>query len=108
MDSAGSVYKVVLVTAPVKEAEEIGRSIVENRLAACVNIIEKIKSIYWWEEKVCADSEALLVFKTSKEKIRFLIDQVKKIHSYDVPEIIVLPIEYGNQDYLNWIDESVK
>ena len=104
MDSG---FKMVIVTAPVRDAEKIGRIAVEKKLAACVNIIGKIKSIYWWKNKLNTDNESMLIFKTIKGKIGDLLSAIKKEHTYEVPEIIVLNIEEGNPDYFKWITESV-
>ncbi|MBU1076310.1 MAG: divalent-cation tolerance protein CutA [Spirochaetes bacterium] len=107
-DPDKGLYKVVLVTAPRQEADMIGQVIVQQKLSACVNIVDTIKSIYWWENKLNTDEEALLIFKTTKDKAEALITKVKQIHSYDVPEVVVLDISSGNEDYLKWILESVK
>lgn len=102
-------YRVVFVTASsVSEAEKIAQELIRNKLAACVSITEKIKSIYRWQGKIECASEVLMIIKTNGEKIQELIKTVKQKHSYTVPEIIALPILEGNEDYLNWIDESVE
>ncbi len=100
-------YYVVLITAPVDKGEEIARFIVENKLGACVNVVPRVTSLYWWQGKIENDKESLLVVKTSSEKFPHLVREVKKVHPYTVPEIIALPIAEGNEDYLKWIDESV-
>jgi len=97
---------VVLITAPREdEAVRIARSLVEARLAACVNIIKDIRSIYSWQGKIEDDSEVLLVVKTRSELFDSLSKKVKELHSYSVPEIIALPIIKGSEDYLKWIRE---
>ncbi len=101
-------HRVVLITTPTDKGEEIARYLVENKLAACVNIVQKIKSIYWWQGKIEEDAESLLIVKTSDEKMDELIEKVRAIHPYTVPEIISLKIEEGNPDYLKWIEESLK
>lgn len=101
-------FKMVLATCPAAEAEKIGKIIVEKKLAACVNIIDKIKSIYWWKDKLNTDDETLLIFKTTEKKIDNLVSAIKEVHTYEVPEIIVFNIEGGNKDYLKWITESVE
>jgi periplasmic divalent cation tolerance protein len=80
----------------------------KNKLAACVNIIDNIKSIFWWQGKIDKAKEVLLIIKTKKKLIDKLIKKVKSLHSYAVPEIIALPIIAGNKKYLEWIDESVR
>ena len=101
------MYVVIFITAPnKKEAEHIAQQLIKNRLAACVNIMENIKSIFWWEGKVDRAKEVLLIIKTRKSLINKLIKKVKSLHSYAVPEIIALPIIAGNKQYLDWINES--
>ena len=102
-----SNYKVVMVTAPIRKAEIIGRQIVENKLAACANFIQNIKSIYWWEKKVTSENETLIIFKTKKDKLKDLENKLKELHPYEVPDIIVVDIEGGNNEYLKWIDNSI-
>jgi len=101
------MYVVIFITAPnKKEAEHIAQQLIKTRLAACVNITENIKSIFWWKGKVDRASEVLLIIKTRKSLINKLIKKVKSLHSYAVPEIIALPIIAGNKQYLDWINES--
>jgi periplasmic divalent cation tolerance protein len=95
---------VVLVTAPSPDqAAEIARALVEERLAACGNVVPAIRSIYRWEGKVHEDAEALLVLKTTRGRFEALRDRVLALHPYDVPEVIALPVEAGSADYLAWI-----
>jgi periplasmic divalent cation tolerance protein len=95
---------VVLVTAPSAEkAAEIARTLVEERLAACGNVIPGIRSIYAWEGKVHDDAEALLVLKAPRKLLQDLCDRVVALHPYEVPEVIGLPIEGGNERYIDWI-----
>lgn len=95
---------IVFVTAPNKgEAARIAEAIVSERLAACVNIIEGIESIYRWEGKIARDSELLLVIKTTGERYDELERRVKELHSYTTPEVIAYRIERGSADYLNWL-----
>ena len=101
-------YCVVFITTPAGEGEKIASLIVEKKLGACVNVVKDISSLYWWKGNIEKDSESLLVVKTSLEKLPQLTEEVKKVHPYTVPEIIALPIIGGNEDYLNWIDESLK
>ncbi|MDQ7844437.1 MAG: divalent-cation tolerance protein CutA [Armatimonadota bacterium] len=100
---------VVLVTAPSREeAERIGRAVVEDRLAACANVVPAVASTYWWRGAVEQAGEALLVLKTCRDLLEPLGRRVRALHSYTVPEVIALPIAGGNPDYLRWIDESVR
>lgn len=100
---------VVLVTCgSAKEAQRIARALVEARLAACGNILEApVHSIYRWKGKVESAREYLLIIKTSRRRFAALGDAVKRLHSYDVPEIISLPVAAGSTAYLNWIATSV-
>jgi periplasmic divalent cation tolerance protein len=104
---SGGWLIVFITTSSIDEAERIGRGILEKRLAACVNIVRDIKSIYWWKEKIEEGSEVLLIVKTRSEKFRELVEYVKNVHSYEVPEIIALPIIMGYSEYLKWLDETV-
>ena len=102
-------YGVVFMTASGHaEAESIAENIVSHKLAACVNILPNIKSFYWWENKLCKDDELLLIAKIKTSNYKELEKAVKELHSYDVPEIILLPIEDGANTYLGWINEVVK
>lgn len=97
-------FIIVLVTAAKRaEAELIGQSLVEKKLAACCNIVEPIFSIFHWEGKICQENEALLIIKSIKNRFDAIVTEVKKLHSYTTPEIIALPIVAGSDDYLNWI-----
>ncbi|NPA58396.1 MAG: divalent-cation tolerance protein CutA [Aquificae bacterium] len=100
-------YLVVFITCPDKETgRRIAFGLVENRLAACVNIIPGLNSIYFWQGKIEDDSEVLLVVKTRQELFEKLEKFVKENHPYTVPEIIGMPVVKGSAEYLNWIDET--
>jgi periplasmic divalent cation tolerance protein len=101
---------VVLVTCPsAAEAKRIARAVVNTRLAACVNILPgTIQSIYRWKGKVESARERLLLIKTSRKRLAKLQSAVKRLHSYDVPEFIAMPIAAGSAAYLTWIEESVE
>lgn len=101
---------VVLVTCgSLKEARRISRAVVEQRLAACVNVVRApVESVYQWKGKVGTAKEFLLVIKTSRRRYVALEQEVRHQHSYDVPEIIALPIERGSHGYLAWISASVR
>ena len=103
-----SPFYLILITASNRiEAEKISKTLVAEKLAACVNIVPKISSRYWWQGKMETASESLLLVKTKKSLIPKLIKKVKAIHSYTVPEIIALQIAQGNPVYLNWIQDSI-
>lgn len=99
---------VVLVTLPSKEAAEtLARTLVEERLAACVNLLPQIRSIYRWEGEVEAGEEVLAFVKTTGPRFEALRRRVVELHPYDCPEVVALPIAEGHAPYLRWIAESV-
>ena len=100
-----SDYLVVLVTCPSGEAEKISSLLIEKRLAACVNIAD-VSSIFRWMGKIEKADEELLIAKRRASLFDELASMVKSIHSYEVPEIIALPIVKGTQDYLQWLDRE--
>jgi periplasmic divalent cation tolerance protein len=97
---------VVLCTADMDEAEGIARLLVEEKLAACVNVTE-VNSYYRWKGEFCEDREALLIIKTEKSKVDKIIEKIKEVHSYVLPEIIALPIVAGYDKYLAWLESSI-
>ena len=99
---------IYITTGSVNEAEKIGRALVEEKLAACSNIISPIRSIYRWQGKICDDKEALMVLKTRKKHFEQIVKRVETLHSYDVPEIIAIPIVEGSSKYLSWLNEETK
>jgi periplasmic divalent cation tolerance protein len=104
--SGGEAILVLITAASREEADDIARSLVEDRLAACVNIVPQVRSLFWWENKLSEEEEVLLIVKTRRSKFGALVIRVKALHSYSVPEIIALPIVEGSASYLQWIDES--
>ncbi len=105
MDEAAAI--VILVTTPTLEkGEEIARALVTQGVAACASIVPRIKSIYTWEERVCEDEEVLLLVKSRAALFPAICDLVKSLHSYDVPEIIALPVRDGLPDYLDWLKNA--
>jgi periplasmic divalent cation tolerance protein len=99
---------VVFVTASSPdEGARIGRALVDERLAACANLVSSIASAYWWQGTVEEAAEALVILKTRQDLLERITHRVRALHSYTVPEVIALPIVGGNPDYLRWIDESV-
>lgn len=102
-------YVVILVTAKDEdEAQRIGQELLDARLIACVNIVKGVRSLFWWQGNIDQASEALLVIKSHKGLLEEIIAKVKSAHSYDVPEVIALPVIGGNPDYLAWIEDEVK
>ncbi len=100
--------RIVLTTCGSEaEASKIANFLVENRLAACANLIPHIKSIYRWQGKVESGEEWLLLIKTSVHQLESVRDAILELHSYDLPEFLVLSIEAGSAEYLNWLEESI-
>src|SRR5258707_5105427 len=101
----GGRYRVVLVTCgSIGEARTIGRGVVAKKLAACANIVTGVESIYRWKGKVERAREVLVVIKTTAPRLPDLEREVNRLHSYDVPEFIVLPVVAGSREYLKWVD----
>lgn len=98
---------VILVTAPPGDAgERIARDLVESGLAACVNRLPGIRSVYRWQGAVHDDAEELLIIKTSRERVDAVVARVREIHPYEVPEVVALPVEAGSAPYLAWVLEQ--
>jgi periplasmic divalent cation tolerance protein len=107
MNEAAAI--VVFITAPTSDkGEEIARALVTEGVAACASIIPRITSIYSWDGKICQDEEVLIVVKSRGSLFPAIRDRVKSLHSYDVPEIISLPIIDGLPDYLDWLKNVTK
>ncbi|MBW1813394.1 MAG: divalent-cation tolerance protein CutA [Deltaproteobacteria bacterium] len=99
---------VYMTAGTAEEAESIGKELVSSGLAACVNIIENMKSIYFWEGELQKDAEVVLIAKTIESNVSSLIEKVKLLHSYDCPCVISLPVLDGNKSFMDWIEDSVK
>ena len=103
------MYIVVFVTASSKkEAQKIASRLIKDKLAACVNILDKVDSVFFWKAKTEKAKESLLIIKSKKEKLPKIISVVRSLHSYTVPEIIALPVIAGDKPYLRWIDVSIR
>lgn len=101
--------RVVLTTAgSQEEAQKIAHALVERKLAACVNIVPRIESVYRWQGKVESATEWLLIVKTTAEAFPSVRDAIKELHSYDLPECVMLEIADGSEAYLGWIGDNVK
>lgn len=98
---------IVLVSCPAELAEPIAEKVVAERLAACVNILPSATSVYLWQDKLCRESESILLIKIQQSGYADLEKRIKELHTYDVPEIIMVSIAAGYFPYLNWIAESV-
>jgi len=99
---------VLTTTSNIDEAKIIANKLVQNKLAACTNIVPKIISIYSWKNEICEDEEFLLLIKTRKASFEAVKDCILKLHSYELPEIIMLPVEKGYEKYLGWIKEETQ
>ncbi|KAL8213613.1 UNVERIFIED_CONTAM: hypothetical protein K2H54_067423 [Gekko kuhli] len=106
-DPSGSL-SAAFVTCPSEQvAKEIARAVVERRLAACVNVVPRITSIYEWKGKIEEDAEVLLMIKTRSSRIPALAEFVRSVHPYEVAEVIAVPIQQGNPPYLQWVKDTV-
>jgi periplasmic divalent cation tolerance protein len=99
---------VFVTTANSEEAALLADALVSERLAACVNIVPAVQSIYMWQGKVTRDNESLLIIKTTDERYPELERRVNELHSYSTPEVVALRIERGSEQYLSWLRESIR
>jgi len=101
------IYLIYITTGDKAEARQIGMALVESKLAACVNIIDHMNSMYRWEGKIQEDQEAILIAKTTEKNIPALKKKVKAMHSYDCPCMVCLPVTEGYGPFLEWIQNQV-
>ncbi|HEX3013210.1 MAG TPA: divalent-cation tolerance protein CutA [Methanobacterium sp.] len=99
---------VYITTSGEEESKKIGRVVVEERLAGCVNIISTIESLYWWKGEIEEDNESILIAKTKVSNIENIIKRVKEIHSYENPAILAIPIIEGSKEYLDYLDGEIR
>ena len=107
MRDTGAIV-VLVTTSSEDEARKIVDLLLSQRKAACINVMPRVDSTFWWQGKLDSAQESLLIIKTRVSLLAEIIDLVKGIHSYTVPEIIALPIIGGNEDYLKWVDEETR
>jgi len=107
MKETGKIV-IFVTTSSEPEAHKIAELLLSRRKAACVNIVPKVESSFWWQGKLDSAQESLLVIKTKASLLSEIVDLVKASHSYEVPEIIALPIIGGNVDYLKWIGDEAR
>jgi periplasmic divalent cation tolerance protein len=104
---AGTKARVVLTTTgSQEEAQKIAQALVERRLAACVNLVPRIESVYRWQGKVESATEWLLIVKTTAERFESVRDGIKELHSYELPECVMLEVADGSEAYLSWISDE--
>jgi periplasmic divalent cation tolerance protein len=102
------MHTMIFITAGnKKEATKIAKALLASKLAACVNIVDKVESFFWWKGRIDRAKEYLLIAKSVKANLRKVCSLVKSLHSYDIPEIIAMPIAGGSKTYLDWIDDSI-
>jgi len=99
---------IFITTGSPEEAHKIAEVLIKQRKAACVNIVPKVSSLFWWQDKIESTEEYLLIVKTKASLLNEIIRLVIENHSYEVPEVVALPIVGGSLDYLEWIDKEVK
>jgi len=99
---------ILVTTSSDDEGHRIAGALLEQRKAACVNIVPGVSSFFWWQGKIESAQEGLLIVKTKASLVNEVVSLVKSLHSYQVPEVIALPVVAGNQDYLDWIDKEVE
>ena len=99
---------ILITTKDKKEAAKIAQVLLESKLIACANIIDGVRSLFWWQGNIDSSKEVLLVLKTKKILFKKIVAKVKSLHSYQTPEIIALPIVNGSDDYLSWVSTSVE
>jgi len=100
--------RVVLCTCPPQDASRIARTVLEERLVACVNVVPGVKSLYYWKDEVHEDGESLLVLKTPSAHYPALEQRLQQIHPYDVPEVLSLDVAAGAETYISWVTDSVR
>ena len=108
MADQASTIRVVFITLPRDEANRLGRELVERRLAACINMVPKIESYFWWDDAVEHDEEAMIIAKTTEEKFDALMEYVADHHPYDLPEVIGFPLSEGLPEYLAWVRKETE
>ena len=100
--------RVVLCNAPPDQAERIARALVESRVAACVNLVPGVISIYRWKGSVEREPETTMLIKTADDRVATLMEELKKLHPYEVPEMVVLPVADVNAPYAQWVEDETR
>jgi len=107
-DGVGDEIIVLITTSTTDEAAKIGTALVDGHLAACVNIVPEVRSLFFWEGKTRDERETLLICKSRLSRMKQLVARVKSLHSYTVPEVIAIPIVAGSREYLDWVKDATK
>jgi periplasmic divalent cation tolerance protein len=108
MSDAPDAFRLVLTTADSEElADRIARTLVERRLAACVNVVGPVNSVYRWKGEIVSDQERMLVIKTSAGRFSEVRETIREVHSYDVPEILAIAVDDGDRPYLDWLADCL-
>lgn len=102
------IHLIYVTVESRQKAKEMAVKLLEEKLIACANIVDELESLYHWEGKLCEAKEALLLAKTSEEKIPLAVDAIKKMHSYDLPCIVGFPVTAGLPAFLKWVSEEVR
>ena len=109
MPDAPDGFRIVLTTADSDElADRIARALVDRRLAACVNVVGPVRSIYRWKGEIVSDQERMLVIKTSAERLPEVREAIRELHTYDVPEVLAIAVDDGDRAYLDWLADCVE
>ena len=104
---SGRAFLVLTTTGNSLQARRLAQQLLKKRLAACVTLVPRVRSLYWWRKRVEESGETLLLIKTRQPRLKSLFQQVKALHPYEVPEILALPISHGDPAYLRWLGESL-
>ena len=100
--------RIVLTTeSTLDEANKLGRALVEERLVACATLLPVVQSIYWWDDQIQSAPETMVLLKTSTEKLEALEKRLRELHSYRVPEFLVVPVEHGSASYMDWMVKTL-
>ena len=103
-----SVMFVYVTAKDADEARAIAKGVVGERLAACANVMDGMESFYWWDDVVQMEKEAVLILKTTENRVDALTARVKELHSYDCPCVVALPVSKGNDEFLTWVESQVQ
>jgi periplasmic divalent cation tolerance protein len=106
--TAVQAYMVYVTTSSAEEAHRIGATLVAERLAACVNVVDAMHSLYWWQERIESAAESIMLLKTVEDRLQSLMERVLALHSYDTPCVVAIPLTVVNPSYMQWLYESTR